>query len=101
MAGKSLTLPFFAEELKTNLSERLKRIEGQVRGVEKMLQDNQPCPKVLQQMSATIAALNGVSAIVLRNYLESCVTAAVESGDGQRKKVVFDELVEVIKRFGQ
>ena len=101
MATKSVPLGFFSDDLKGHLSERLKRVEGQVRGVEKMLQENQPCPKVLQQISATVAAMNGVGALVLRNYLENCVTAAIESGDEKRKADVFNELVEVIKKYGQ
>lgn len=99
MSG-SLSLAFFGDDLKTNLSDRLKRAEGQIRGIDRMLRENQSCPKILQQLSATSAALNGVSAIVLRNYLERCVTAAIESGDKARKEAVFNELMEVIKRFG-
>lgn len=99
--GKGNTpLNFFGDDLKRNLSERLRRVEGQVRGIDKMLQENQPCPQVLNQLSATASALHGVTTLVLRNYLESCVTAAIESGDERRKKVVFDELMEVVKKFG-
>ena len=95
------TLTFFNDDLKQNLSSRMKRIEGQVRGINRMLQENQPCPQVLQQLSAVQSALHGVSTLVLRNYLETCVTASIESGDRQRKQAVLDELMDVVKRFGQ
>lgn len=101
MSKKEINLTFFNNDLKQNLSDRLKRIEGQLRGIDRMLQENQSCPQVLHQLSAAGSALHGVSSIVLRNYLESCVTAAVESGDKQRKETVFNELMEVVKKFGQ
>ena len=101
MKSNTVSLSFFADDLKSSLSDRLRRIEGQIRGIDRMLQDNQPCPKVLQQLSATSAALHGVSTLVLRNYLESCVAAAIESGDKHRKAAVFDELMNVVRKFGQ
>jgi CsoR family transcriptional regulator, copper-sensing transcriptional repressor len=101
MSKQSLELTMFSDELKQGLHERLKRIEGQVRGIDAMLQEDKPCPQVLQQLSATAAALHGVSALVLRNYLENCMTAAIESGDKKRKQAVFDELIEVIKKFSR
>jgi CsoR family transcriptional regulator, copper-sensing transcriptional repressor len=101
MDRKSLALPFFGDDLKASLSGRLKRIEGQVRGIDRMLQENQPCPQVLNQLSATAAALSGVSLLVLRNYLDCCVTQAIASGDPKRKEAVLNELMDVLKRFGQ
>jgi len=95
------TLTFFDDDLKQSLSDRLKRIEGQVRGVERMLQEDQPCAQVLHQISATQAALHGVSAVVLRNYLEHCVADAIQSGDRRRKDAVLNELMDVVKRFGR
>lgn len=101
MSKQTIELKMFNDELKQNLRDRLKRIEGQVRGIDAMLQEDKPCPQVLQQLSATGAALHGVSALVVRNYLENCVSAAVESGDGKRKQAVFDELMDVVKKFGR
>jgi DNA-binding FrmR family transcriptional regulator len=96
-----LEVVYFDRDLKQDLSARLKRIEGQVRGLDKMLQDDQPCPKVLNQLAATQAALESVSRIVLRNYLENCVTQAIASGDARRKEAVLDELMDVLKKFGR
>jgi DNA-binding FrmR family transcriptional regulator len=95
------TLTFFSEDLKQSLSDRLKRIEGQVRGVERMLQEDQPCAQVLHQVAATQAALHGVSVVVLRNYLEHCVADAIQSGDRRRKDAVLNELMDVVKKFGK
>jgi DNA-binding FrmR family transcriptional regulator len=96
-----LEVVYFDRELKEDLSARLKRIEGQVRGIDKMLQEDQPCPKVLTQLAATEAALQSVSRVVLRNYLENCVTNAIASGDARRKDAVLDELMDVLKKFGR
>src|SRR5258706_9845742 len=73
-SGIKSTLTFFIEDLNKNLSDRLKRVEGQVRGVERMLQEDQPCAQLLHQIPATQAALHGVSVVVLRNYLEPWFT---------------------------
>lgn len=96
-----LEVVYFDREVKQDLSARLKRIEGQVRGLDKMLQEDQPCPKVLNQLAATQAALHSVSRIVLRNYLENCVTTAITSGDARRKDAALDELMDVLKKFGK
>jgi DNA-binding FrmR family transcriptional regulator len=101
MSKKTLEVIYFDNDLKGDLSARLKRIEGQVRGLDSMLQANEPCPKVLNQIAATLAALRSVSTLVLRNYLENCVTDAIASGDSQRKDAVFDELMDVLKKFGK
>jgi DNA-binding FrmR family transcriptional regulator len=101
MDKPTLEIVYFDRDLKQDLSARLKRIEGQVRGLDRMLQADEPCPKVLNQIAATLAALRGVSTIVLRNYLENCVTDAIASGDTQRKDAALDELMDVLKKFGK
>jgi DNA-binding FrmR family transcriptional regulator len=101
MSKNSLEVIYFDNELKVDLSARLKRIEGQVRGLDRMLQADEPCPKVLNQIAATQAALRSVCTMVLRNYLENCVTDAIASGDAQRKDAVLDELMDVLKKFGK
>jgi DNA-binding FrmR family transcriptional regulator len=101
MSKKTLDVIYFDNDLKGDLSARLKRIEGQVRGLDNMVQADEPCPKVLNQIAATLAALRSVSTMVLRNYLENCVTDAIASGDAQRKEAVLDELMDVLKKFGK
>ena len=95
--GVASSLPLYDEEREQKLVSRLSRIEGQVRGVARMLQEQRPCPEVLQQLASVQAALKGVTNDVLRNYLERCVTDAIRSGD----TTVYDELMQTLQRFGK
>ena len=72
MAGK-ISLPIYEEELQRDLQARLSKIEGQVRGVARMLEGQRLCIDVLQQLASIQAALRGVTKTVLRNYLERCL----------------------------
>lgn len=90
-----ITLPIYEEELQKDLQDRLSRIEGQVRGVARMLEGQRLCLEVLQQLASIQAALKGVTRTVLRNYLERCATDAIRSGDD----AIYDELMEAIYKF--
>ncbi|HYT93636.1 MAG TPA: metal-sensitive transcriptional regulator [Gemmataceae bacterium] len=92
---EKISLPIFAEELQREMLDRLGRIEGQVRGVARMVEGQRPCMEVLQQLASVQAALKGVTKSVLRNYLERCVTDAIRSGD----TAVYDELMDAIYKF--
>jgi DNA-binding FrmR family transcriptional regulator len=94
MSGKT-SLPIFTEELNRDLIDRLARVEGQVRGVAKMVEGQRPCLEVLQQLASVQAALKGVTKSVLRNYLERCATDAIRSGD----VAVYDELMDAVYKF--
>ena len=72
-----VSLPIYADELQRELQNRLSRIEGQVRGVAKMLEGQRLCIEVLQQLASIQAALKGVTKSVLRNYLERCASDAI------------------------
>jgi DNA-binding FrmR family transcriptional regulator len=89
------TLPIYAEEVRQDVLDRLSRIEGQVRGVARMVEGQRPCLEVLQQLASVQAALKGVTKTVLRNYLERCATDAIRSGD----TAVYDDLMEAIYKF--
>jgi CsoR family transcriptional regulator, copper-sensing transcriptional repressor len=89
------SLPIYADELRKDLLDRLNRIEGQVRGVGRMVEGGRPCLEVLQQLASAQAALRGLTKAVLRNYLERCATDAIRSGD----TAVYDELMEAIYKF--
>jgi DNA-binding FrmR family transcriptional regulator len=95
MPEKMTALPIYAEELNKDLLSRLARIEGQVKGVAKMVEAQRPCLEVLQQLASVQAAMKGVTKTVLRNYLERCATDAIRSGDTG----VYDELMEAIYKF--
>ncbi|MGN0329243.1 MAG: metal-sensing transcriptional repressor [Lachnospira sp.] len=82
------------EELK-NLINRLSRIEGQVRGVKGMVENDAYCIDILNQVSAISAALNSFSKVLLENHIKACVVTDIKQG----KDEVVDELVSTIKKF--
>lgn len=94
---KSATLPLYTEERKENCLRRLKAAEGQIRGVQEMMEAQRPCLEVLTQLAAAQSALRQVSRIVLRNYLENCATDAIRRSDTK----VYDELMDAIFKFSQ
>ena len=75
--------------------KRLARASGQVAGISRMIDDGRHCTDVLQQIAAVQKALDAVGNIVLRNYLERCVTTAIEGGD----PLIYDELMTVLTRY--
>ena len=70
---------------KTRIQSRLRRIEGQVRGIQKMVEGDRYCIDVLTQVNATKAALESVALELLADHTEHCVTEAIRAGDGKRK----------------
>lgn len=97
MPAKSEVLPIYSEERKQDCIRRLKAAEGQLRGVQEMLEQQRPCLEVLTQLSAAQNALRQVSRIVLRNYLENCATQAIRRSDPK----IYDELMDTIFKFSQ
>ena len=94
---KSAVLRIYTDERKENCIRRLKAAEGQIRGLEEMLEEQRPCVEVLTQLAAAQNALRQVSRIVMRNYLENCATDAIRRSDPK----VYDELMEAIFKFSQ
>ncbi len=86
------------DETKAQCLKRLSRIEGQVRGLARMLEEDRYCIDVLTQVAAVRAALKRVEEQVLEDHVRHCVEHAIMSGDAeeQRKKVA--ELLEVLRR---
>ena len=78
---------------------RLRRIEGQIRGIQKMIEDDRYCVDILTQTSAVAAALRGVEEIVLENHLNTCVADAMKSVDAENKAEKVDEVMNVIRKF--
>jgi DNA-binding FrmR family transcriptional regulator len=90
-------LPTCSGESKKDLLARLSRIEGQVRGVAKMLEDGRGSLEVLQQLASVQASLRGVSKTILRNHLECCC----ESPSSKADDSLYDELMDVIYKFAK
>ena len=84
---------FVPDERKAALRARLKRIRGQIEGIDRMLVDNRPCIDILTQVSAAQEALRGVGRLTVRNYLERCAATAIREG---REEEVYDELMGII-----
>ncbi len=84
-----------SEEEYKLLMNRLKRIEGQVRGVEKMLENDAYCPDILIQVSALNSALNSFNKVLLASHMKSCVVNDIRAG----KDEVVDELVDTLQRI--
>lgn len=86
------------EELRQSALKRLRRIEGQVRGLQKMVEEGRYCADVLTQVSAVQEALEGVGKLLLKNHLKHCVTHSVTSGDQADVDERFEEIVELFGR---
>src|SRR5437762_3786363 len=84
-----------SQALKARLLLRLKRIEGQIRGLQRMVEEERYCPAVMEQVSAVQESLRSVGKLMLRNHLQHCVTGAVRSRDEARSNLVYDELASL------
>lgn len=86
------------QETKKICQTRLKRIEGQVRGILKMVEDDRYCIDVITQVQAIAAALRKVEDEILNDHVRHCVEHAVASGDKKAQRDKIEELVEVLSR---
>ena len=85
-------------EIKPKVINRLNRIEGQVRGIVRMVEDDRYCVDVLTQLQAVRAALTRVESEVLRDHLDHCVMGAMTGDDLADRKAKASELIEVLGR---
>lgn len=76
-------------------NKRLKTIEGHVRGIQRMLEEDAYCIDVIRQIQATQSALNKVSQLVLEEHMQSCVVTAVRGEDAKERERVLEEISEV------
>jgi CsoR family transcriptional regulator, copper-sensing transcriptional repressor len=83
------------EELKKKLISRLNKIEGQIRGLKKMIEEDSYCDDILTQISASKGALNGVSKLVLENHMKNCLVRDIR----ENKEETIDELLITIERM--
>jgi CsoR family transcriptional regulator, copper-sensing transcriptional repressor len=86
---------------KDRLLLRLRRVEGQVRGVQKMVEDERYCPDVLMQMSAIHESLRSVERILMKNHLQHCTTEALRSGDAKKAQRTYDELTNLFYKHAR
>ncbi len=87
--------------IEQNLRLRLRRIEGQVRGVQKMVEEERYCPDVLMQMSAIHESLRSVERILMKNHLQHCATEALRSGDERKAQRTYNELTKLFYKHAR
>ncbi|AXF58058.1 metal-sensing transcriptional repressor [Salicibibacter kimchii] len=80
------------------LNNRLKRIEGQVRGIQKMVEEDRYCVDILVQISAIQSALKNVGLSVTERHIHHCVSDAIKQGEGEE---IIEELMSVLKQFSK
>jgi len=88
-------------DAKDDLVRRLHRIEGQVRGIERMVVEERYCIDVLTQIAAVSTALEAVALEILDDHVTHCVAAAFASGDEDDARVKTDELLAAVRRFAR
>lgn len=87
-------------EAKTRNLHRLRRIEGQVRGLQKMIEEDRYCADILTQISSVHEALRGVGRELMRNHLKHCATGAIR-GTNAEAEAMYDEIVELMYKHSR
>ena len=87
-------------DIKERNLKRLRRIEGQIRGLQKMVEENRYCADVLTQISSAHEALRSVGRELMRNHLKHCASAAIRKGDASAD-AMYDELVEMMYKHAR
>lgn len=84
------------EEIKSSNLRRLSRIEGQIRGIQRMVEEDRYCADTLTQISSVQEALRAVARALMRNHLAHCATHAIRSGSNEERHAMYDELLDII-----
>jgi len=82
--------------IKSSNLKRLRRIEGQIRGLQKMVEEDRYCADIMVQISSVQEALRAVGRALMRNHLRHCAAAAIGKGSPEEAEAMYDELVELI-----
>jgi len=82
-------------DIKDVLLARMNRVEGQARGIRKMIEEDRYCPDITQQLTALSSAAREVSLMLVQDHIEGCVTDAIQHGDGEE---MVGELITVVRR---
>jgi len=83
-------------ELKDANRKRLRRIEGQIRGLQKMVEEDRYCADIITQVASAQEALRGVARNLMKNHLHHCAAKALKSGRKDETEAMYDELLELI-----
>jgi DNA-binding FrmR family transcriptional regulator len=83
-------------EIKASNLRRLRRLEGQIRGLQRMVEEDRYCTDILTQVSSVQEALRSVARALMRNHLSHCATQAIRTGSTEERQAMYDELLELI-----
>jgi DNA-binding FrmR family transcriptional regulator len=83
-------------EIKASNLRRLRRLEGQIRGLQRMVEEDRYCTDILTQVSSVQEALRSVARALMRNHLSHCATQAIRTGSTEERHAMYDELLELI-----
>jgi CsoR family transcriptional regulator, copper-sensing transcriptional repressor len=83
-------------EIKASNLRRLSRIEGQIRGIQRMVEGDRYCADILTQVTSAQEALRAVARALMRNHLSHCATHAIRTGTAEERQAMYDELLEMI-----
>ena len=83
-------------EIKASNLRRLGRIEGQIRGIQRMVEEDRYCADILMQVTSAQEALRAVARALMRNHLAHCASHAIQTGTEDEKEAMYDELLEMI-----
>lgn len=84
-------------EIKEANQKRLRRIEGQVRGLQKMVEEDRYCAEVIVQIASVQEALRGVARNLMKNHMKHCAAKAIGSGKSEEKEAMYDELLGLME----
>jgi DNA-binding FrmR family transcriptional regulator len=87
-------------DIKERNRKRLRRIEGQIRGLQKMVEEDRYCADILTQISSVQEALRSVGRELMRNHLKHCAASAIRAGDDEAE-AMYDELVDLIYKHNR
>lgn len=89
------------QERKDDINKRLNYLQGQINGIRKMVDEERPCVEILTQISSTFEAMRKVSQIMMRNYMENCVTNGLRSDDPEVVDRMYDEVMKVVAKYSK
>jgi DNA-binding FrmR family transcriptional regulator len=87
-----------SDDNRRKLVNRLRRIEGQIRGLQRMVEEDRYCGDVLDQIHSVQQSLRSTGRVIMRNHLETCVTDALRSGDEEEAEETYDEVMELLDK---
>lgn len=88
-------------QLRDQALARLKKIEGQIRGLQRMVEEERYCADVLTQIASVHEALRGVGKMMMRNHLQHCITGALRSGDEAAAEKTYQEVLDLMYRHAR